>query len=89
MGTPTLRAPWTDGRNQYTLSQKQLENIGLEISECSLCREIHRTAKLERENAKYWIVLTHEKDIIEHIRDINVHGTCPYRINTVGEVSND
>lgn len=74
-----LRATWTDGKDQFALSQQQLESIGIGISECSKCKEIHQLAKLNRENNGLWIVITRADSIIEHINAIKGIGFCPKR----------
>lgn len=49
------------------ISQGLLEKIGIGISECELCKEIHFIAKpTKRKNSKF-LIDTHDPKLLEHL----------------------
>lgn len=71
-----FHASGLDTKEENRIPQDILEKIGITISECEICKQIHVSAKIMK-GRNDWCILTTNKDVVNHINFFRKNGYCP------------
>lgn len=73
-----------DGKEPHTFTQSVLEKIGIRISECNFCKEIHFMAIPERKTS--WKIKTANPELVRHLQFVTRFGDCPNDMPAVSSI---